>query len=101
MRALNRVDSSLGFLYFERGIIERDKDGVVFLDESGKTLVPLNRFRLLMMGPGTSVFSEAVKVLTASGSLLGWCGEEGGSVLCVRGIARLFGEDSPSSATVL
>ena len=85
---LPRLRDSLSYLYLEHGKIERNQNAVEFFDlASGRTLVPAAGLTTLMLGPGTSITHEAIKVLADNGCLVVWCGEQG-----VRFYAQGMGE---------
>src|SRR5947209_2498513 len=88
LHELPKVRDSLSYIYLEHGKIERAQNAVEFFDaKGGRTLIPAATLSLLMLGPGTNVTHEAVKVLAESGTLVLWCGEEG-----VRFYAQGMGE---------
>lgn len=75
LHELSRLEDSLSYLYIDRAIIERDMNSIVILRERERIPVPVSALTVLMLGPGTSVTHEAVKVLSDSGCLVIWCGE--------------------------
>ena len=88
LHILPKLRDGLSFVYLEHGKIERTQNAVEFFDaEGGRTLVPTAALAVLMLGPGTSITHEAIKVLAENGSLVTWCGEEG-----VRFYAQGLGE---------
>jgi CRISPR-associated protein Cas1 len=85
---LPKLRDSLSYLYLEHGKIERAQNAIEFFDKaSGRTLIPVSALTVLMLGPGTSITHEAVKVLADNGCLAVWCGENG-----VRFYAQGMGE---------
>ncbi len=88
LHILPKLRDGLSFLYLEHGKIERTQHAVEFFDDrGGRTLVPTAALAVLMLGPGTNITHEAIKVLAESGSLVVWCGEQG-----VRFYAQGMGE---------
>lgn len=78
LHILPKVRDSLSYVYLEHGKVERAQNAVEFFDaQGGRTLVPTAALTTLMLGPGTSITHEAVKVLAENGSLVLWCGEQG------------------------
>ena len=75
LHELSRLEDSLSYLYVDRAIVERDMNSIVILREKERMPVPVSSLTVLMLGPGTSVTHEAVKVLADSGCLVIWCGE--------------------------
>jgi CRISPR-associated protein Cas1 len=88
LHELPKVRDSLSYLYVEHGKLERAQNAVELFDpQGGRTLIPATALTVLMVGPGISITHEAIKVLTSSGALVLWCGEEG-----VRFYAQGMGE---------
>jgi len=88
LHELPKLRDSLSYLYVEHAIVERAMHAVECFDAyGGRTLVPATNLTVLMLGPGTRITSEAIKVLTASGALVLWTGEQG-----VRCYAQGMGE---------
>ena len=85
---LPRLRDSLSYIYLEHGKIERSRNGIEFFDkESGRTLIPAANVTAMMLGPGTSITHEAIKMLADNGCLVLWVGEQG-----VRFYAQGLGE---------
>jgi len=88
LHILPKIRDGLSFVYLEHGKIERTQHAVEFFDANGgRTLVPTAALAVLMLGPGTSITHDAIKVLAENGSLVTWCGEQG-----VRFYAQGLGE---------
>jgi CRISPR-associated protein Cas1 len=88
LHELPKFRDGLSYLYLEHGKLERAQSAVEFFDaKGGRTMVPASALAVLMLGPGTSVTHEAVKVLVEGGVMVMWCGEAG-----VRFYAQGFGE---------
>lgn len=88
LHILPKLRDGLSFVYLEHGKIERTQHAIEFFDaQGGRTLVPTAALAVLMLGPGTSITHDAIKVLAENGSLVTWCGEQG-----VRFYAQGFGE---------
>ncbi len=88
LHILPKLRDGLSFVYLEHGKIERTQHAVEFFDaQGGRTLVPTAALAVLMLGPGTSITHDAVKVLAENGSLVTWGGEQG-----VRFYAQGLGE---------
>lgn len=88
LHELPKLRDSLSYLYVEHATVERTLHAVECFDaDGGRTLVPATNLTVLMLGPGTRITSEAIKVLTTSGALVLWTGEQG-----VRCYAQGMGE---------
>ncbi len=88
LHILPKIRDGLSFVYLEHGKIERTQHAVEFFDANGgRTLVPTAALAVLMLGPGTTITHDAIKVLAENGSLVTWCGEQG-----VRFYAQGLGE---------
>lgn len=77
LRELPKFRDGLSYLYVERCKIEKDKQAIALFDKDGKVPIPCASLAVLMIGPGVSITSEAVKNLAKTGCLVTWCGEEG------------------------
>jgi CRISPR-associated protein Cas1 len=92
LKTLPKLRDSLSFVYFEHAKVERKNNAVSVFDKDGETHVPVAALGSVMLGPGTSVSHEAVKVLTDNGCSLLWVGEHG-----VRLYAQGMGETRSAS----
>lgn len=77
LHELPKVRDGLSYLYLEHCRIEKDEQSIAAFDEGGMTRVPVATLSLLMLGPGTNVTHDAVKVIADNGCLVIWCGENG------------------------
>ena len=75
LHELSHLEDSLSYLYVDRAIIERDMNSIVVLRQNERIPMPVSSLTVLMLGPGTNVTHEAIKVLADSGCLVIWCGE--------------------------
>jgi len=75
--SLPRFDDRSGFIYVERAVISVRNGALQYHDDGGKTVVPIAQFNLIMLGPGTSISQEAVKLITQQSTMLAWVGEDG------------------------
>ena len=60
----------------ERAVVQRYRNAVELVDEKGKVAVPIASLSLLLLGPGTSITHEAVKLLAQNGCSIVWVGED-------------------------
>ena len=77
LRELPKFRDGLSYLYVERCKIEKDNQAIALFDMDGKVPIPCASLAVLMIGPGVSITSEAIKNLVKTGCLVMWCGEEG------------------------
>jgi len=64
-------------MYLERGRLEIDDSSVKWIDYEGNLVrLPLATINCLLLGPGTSVTHEAIKVMAASNCCVCWVGED-------------------------
>lgn len=64
-------------IYLERGRLEVDDSSVKWIDSEGSVVrLPCATIASILLGPGTSITHEAVKVLAASNCLISWVGED-------------------------
>ena len=74
---LPQVKDKYPFLYLERGRLEIDDSSVKWIDcDCNVIRLPIATINTLLLGPGTSVTHEAVKVLTSSNCSVCWVGED-------------------------
>ncbi|MHA1870259.1 MAG: type I-E CRISPR-associated endonuclease Cas1e [Promethearchaeota archaeon] len=82
-----RVEDKISYLYVEHARIEKDMESISIFDSIGKTPIPVASLLLLILGPGTSISHNAIKILSKNGVLIIWVGESG-----VRYYAHGYGE---------
>ncbi len=74
---LPRVTDKYPYLYLERGRLEVDDSSIKWLDAQGGCVhLPVATISALLLGPGTSITHEAVKVAAAANCSLCWVGED-------------------------
>ena len=76
LHILPKLRDSLSYVYTERAIVQRYRNAVELVDERGKIAVPIASLSLLLLGPGTSITHEAVKLLAQNGCSIVWVGED-------------------------
>jgi CRISPR-associated protein Cas1 len=64
-------------LYLEHGRLEQEDASLAFYSAEGKAEIPVCQLGLLMLGPGTAVTHQAMKVLADNNCLVCWTGEQG------------------------
>lgn len=74
---LPQIKDKYPFVYLERGRLEVDDSSVKWID-SDKNIVklPIATINTLLLGPGTSITHEAVKVLAAANCSVCWVGQD-------------------------
>lgn len=74
---LPQIKDRYPFLYLERGRLEIDDSSVKWIDsQSFVVRLPIATISTLLLGPGTTVTHEAVKVLAAANTTVCWVGED-------------------------
>lgn len=74
---LPRVENRYPFLYLEHGRLEIDDSSLKWIDAAGFCInLPVATLNCLLLGPGTSVTHEAIKVAASSNCNLCWVGED-------------------------
>lgn len=74
---LPQVKDKYPFIYLERGRLEIDDNSVKWIDSDGNVIrLPAATLNCLLLGPGTSVTHEAIKVMAASNCGISWVGED-------------------------
>jgi len=74
---LPQVSSKYPFIYLERGRLEIDDSSVKWIDcDKNVIRLPIATLNCLLLGPGTSITHEAVKVISAANCGVCWVGED-------------------------
>ncbi len=74
---LTQVKDRYPFIYLERGRLEIDDSSIKWIDSEGAVIpLPIATINALLLGPGTSVTHEAVKVASAANCSICWVGED-------------------------
>jgi CRISP-associated protein Cas1 len=75
--SLPQVRDKYPFLYLERGRLEIDDSSIKWVDASGEIIpLPASTISCLLLGPGTSVTHEAIKVAASCNCSICWVGED-------------------------
>lgn len=75
--SLPQVKDKYPFIYLERGRLEIDDSSVKWIDsDSNVVRLPIATLNCLLLGPGTSITHEAVKVIAQSNCTICWVGED-------------------------
>jgi len=65
-------------IYLEHGKIHVEGSGVRWVDKDGnRTVLPVSSIPCILIGPGTSITHEAIRVCSNSNTILVWVGREG------------------------
>lgn len=74
---LPQVKDRYPYIYLEHGRLEVDDSSVKWIDCEGSVIrLPIATLNSLLLGPGTSVTHEAVKVVAAANCGIFWVGED-------------------------
>jgi len=74
---LPQIKDKYPFIYLERGRLEIDDSSVKWIDCDGNVVrLPIATINCLLLGPGTTVTHEAVKVTAAANCSVCWVGED-------------------------
>lgn len=76
LHELPKMRDSLSYLYVEHAIVNRKHKAIEYVNEDGRTMIPVASLSVLMLGPGTSITHAAVKTLAENGCLVIWAGED-------------------------
>jgi len=75
--SLPQVKDKYPFIYLERGRLEIDDSSVKWIDcDANVVRLPIATLNCLLLGPGTSITHEAVKVISQSNCGVCWVGED-------------------------
>lgn len=92
LRALPKIRDSMSFVYIEHAKIDKDMQALKITDADGIIQLPVASVSALLLGPGTSISHDAVKITAENGCTLLWTGEQG-----VRTYAAGTGETKKSA----
>jgi len=74
---LPQVSSKYPFIYLERGRLEIDDSSVKWIDSNNNVVrLPIATLNCLLLGPGTTITHEAVKIVAAANCAVCWVGED-------------------------
>lgn len=74
---LPQIKDRYPFIYLERGRLEIDDSSIKWIDSDAHIIrLPVATILTLLLGPGTSVTHEAIKVLAAANCTVCWVGED-------------------------
>lgn len=75
--SLPQVKEKYPFIYLERGRLEIDDSSIKWIDSDANVVrLPVATLNCLLLGPGTSVSHEAVKIAGQSNCSICWVGED-------------------------
>ncbi|MDR1952284.1 MAG: type I-E CRISPR-associated endonuclease Cas1e [Elusimicrobiota bacterium] len=75
--SLPQIKDKYPFLYLERGRLEIDDSSVKWIDSQGFVIrLPISTINSILLGPGTSVTHEAIKVMAQANCCVCWTGED-------------------------
>ncbi|MFI0547188.1 MAG: type I-E CRISPR-associated endonuclease Cas1e [Brachymonas sp.] len=75
--SLPQVKDKYPFIYLERGRLEIDDSSIKWIDADNHVVpLPVATLNALLLGPGTTITHEAVKVATAANCAVCWVGED-------------------------
>lgn len=74
---LPQIKDKYPFIYLERGRLEIDDSSIKWIDASANVVpLPLATLNCILLGPGTTITHEAVKIAAAANCSLCWVGED-------------------------
>ena len=74
---LPQIKDKYPFIYLEKGRLHIDDSSVKWIDSDANVVrLPIATINCLLLGPGTSITHEAVKVIAASNCGICWVGED-------------------------
>jgi CRISP-associated protein Cas1 len=77
LRTLARYGDSLGFVYLEHAVLDKEDASVAAFTADGRVSLPAAALSVLLLGPGTRITHAAMSVLAQCGCVLAWVGEDG------------------------
>ncbi|MFW6695491.1 type I-E CRISPR-associated endonuclease Cas1e [Streptomyces sp. MAR4 CNX-425] len=76
-RELTRIGDRLSFVYLERAVVHCADNAITAADGDGVRHLPSATIGTLLLGPGTKISQQAVRLLGESGVGIVWVGEHG------------------------
>ncbi len=74
---LPQVKDKYPFIYLERGRLEIDDSSIKWIDcDANIVRIPIATINTLLLGPGTSVTHEAIKIMASANCTVCWVGED-------------------------
>ena len=74
---LLHIKDKYPFIYLERGRLEIDDSSLKWIDAEGHVVrLPVATLNTILLGPGTSITHEAVKVAASANCAISWVGED-------------------------
>lgn len=74
---LPQIKDKYPFIYLERGRLEIDDSSIKWIDADGQVIpLPIATLNCLLLGPGTSITHEAIKVAASANCSVCWVGED-------------------------
>ena len=75
--SLPQIKDKYPYLYLERGRLEIDDSSVKWIDcDANVVPIPIATLNTLLLGPGTTVTHEAIKIATSANCAVCWVGED-------------------------
>lgn len=75
---LPQVNTRYPFVYLEHGRLEIDDRSVKFINADGEVIsIPCGMINCILLGPGTSITHDAIKILSEYNCNVFWTGENG------------------------
>lgn len=76
LHTLPLIQDCISYLYIEYAKIEVKNYSLVVLRKDEETVLPICKILCILLGPGTSITHDAIKVIGDSGCMIVWCGDE-------------------------
>lgn len=76
LHELPKLRDSLSYLYVEHAILDKKQQAIEYVQQDGRTLIPIANLSVLMLGPGTSITHAAINTLARSGCTILWTGQD-------------------------
>lgn len=74
---LPKVSNRMTFLYLEHCKLSCQDSAITIIDDRGITSIPSGVISVLLLGPGTTISHEAMKLIGVTGVSVCWIGEHG------------------------
>ena len=77
LHILPKFRDGLSYFYVEHAKLEKENNSICYLKENEVVNLPVASLGVLLLGPGTSITHDAVKVCAEHGCSIQWTGQDG------------------------
>ena len=84
-----RMDTRrMSFIYIDEAVVSQRDSALTISDSEGKWELPITKIAAIFLGPGVSITSKAVHLISMNDITINWVGQEG---------VRFYASGSPAT----